>query len=322
MNTTKISAIAFLTVLTIPCLAAAQPPRRVHTANQTGKLNLVRANQNTSARNSISTRIGTYYRSFTVNGIPKHQVGRFPNRGNPHYIRTVKATYQVTLSPKRNKKPTPVGMAAFGISVNGILFDPGAAEFYLGQPSTRWQYEALGGAVPLGLDQNYAHVQPNGQYHYHGLPTGLLQSLNVKKDKHSPLVGWAADGHPIYALYGYSNYKDSKSKINQLKSSYRLRRGNRPKSNRNPGGKYDGTFVNDYEYVEGYGDLDECNGRFTVTPEFPNGTYAYFLTANWPVIPRYFRGSPDSSFQKRRSEQGPGGQGKRRPPRGKRGRGK
>jgi hypothetical protein len=38
--------------------------------------------------------------------------------------------------------------------------------------------------------------------------------------------------------------------------------------------------------------LDECNGRFTVTPEFPNGTYAYFLTRDWPVIPRAFRGKP------------------------------
>ena len=288
--------------------ALAQPPRRVHTANQKRDLKLVRADQDTRAKNSVSTKVGTYYRSIAVNSIPKHKVGRFPNRGNPHFIKSINTNYQVTLSPKRNKKPTPVGMSAFGISVNGILFDPGPAEFYLGQPSTRWQYEALGGAVPLGLDQNFAHVQPNGQYHYHGLPTGLLQSLNVNKDKHSPLIGWAADGHPIYALYGYEKYKDSKSKIKLLKSSYKLKSGNRPKDKRGPGGKYDGTFVNDYEYVEGSGDLDECNGRFTVTPEFPKGTYAYFLTANWPVIPRNFRGTADNSFKKQRGQRGPGGQ--------------
>ena len=292
-----ISGLAFSFAFFIATNGIAQPPMRYHTANSKKDLNLVRAYKNTSYKNLLSTKVGNYYRSFTVNAIPKHQVGQFPNRGNPHYIRQVKATYKVSLTPRRNKQLTPVGMNSFGITVNGILFDPAAAEFYKGKRS--WQYEALGGAVPLGLDENYAHVQPNGQYHYHGLPVGLLQNLKVKKDSHSPLVGWAADGHPVYALYGFENFKDAKSKIKLLKSSYRLKDGDRPSErNGGPGGKHDGTFVNDYEFVEGHGDLDECNGRFTVTPEFPDGTYAYFLTGNWPVIPRYYRGTPDSSFKK------------------------
>jgi len=44
--------------------------------------------------------------------------------------------------------------------------------------------------------------------------------------------------------------------------------------------------------VKGSGDLDICNGRFTITKDFPNGTYAYFLTEDWPVIPRYFKAEP------------------------------
>ena len=47
-----------------------------------------------------------------------------------------------------------------------------------------------------------------------------------------------------------------------------------------------------YQYIKGSGDLDMCNGRFTVTDEFPKGTYAYFLTEDWPVIPRYFKAEP------------------------------
>ena len=39
-----------------------------------------------------------------------------------------------------------------------------------------------------------------------------------------------------------------------------------------------GTYIEDYEYTEGYGDLDQYNGRFCVTPEYPNGVYAYFAT--------------------------------------------
>ena len=100
------------------------------------------------------------------------------------------------------------------------------------------------------------------------------------------MIGYAMDGYPIYA-YGYKDPEDLKSGIKKLTSSFKLKKGHRPNP---PGGKYDGTFSKDYEYIKGSGDLDECNGRFTVTKEFPEGTYAYFLTANWPVIPRYSQG--------------------------------
>ena len=58
--------------------------------------------------------------------------------------------------------------------------------------------------------------------------------------------------------------------------------------------RHDGTIVQDYEYVAGSGDLDDCHGRRCVTPDFPEGTCAYFLTAYWPVILRAFRGTPVS----------------------------
>ncbi len=58
-----------------------------------------------------------------------------------------------------------------------------------------------------------------------------------------------------------------------------------------------GRHVQDYEYVEGLGNLDECNGRTGVTPEFPSGTCYYVLTDDFPVIPRCFKGTPDDSFK-------------------------
>ena len=180
----------------------------------------------------------------------------------------------------------------FGIALNGVLFDPGTAEFWNGDRQLNWNYEALGGAVGLGLDENHAHVQPSGAYHYHGLPTPYLRSLGVDRKRHSPQVGWAADGFPVYALYGYEDPGDSKSPVVKLSSSYQLKDGQRPGGDDGPGGEYDGAFTRDYEFVEGSGTLDECNGRFCVTPEFPDGTYAYFLTTEWPVIPRSFRGTP------------------------------
>ncbi|MCA9069363.1 MAG: YHYH protein, partial [Planctomycetaceae bacterium] len=223
----------------------------------------------------------------------------FPNRGNPHHITEQSYEYRIPARPQAARRITPLRMHNFGIAINGVPFDPGAAEWYLGDPSSPWQYEPLSGAIALGIDVSHAHVQPTGAYHYHGLPTDLLKSVKISKDQHSPLVGWAADGFPMYAVYGYSDPKDSRSKIQPMKSSYRLKKGNRPSGRGQPGGQYDGTFVADYEYIQGSGDLDECNGRFAITPDFPEGTYAYFLTEAWPVIPRCYRGTPSTDFVRR-----------------------
>ncbi|MBC8348296.1 MAG: YHYH protein [Verrucomicrobia bacterium] len=235
-----------------------------------------------------------------ANGIPRHKVGRFPNRGNPHTISEQAYDFVVRANQQASRNITPLHNdtgfgppnTPFGIAINGVLFDPGTAEFYNGDRRSDWNYEALSGAVPLGVDANNAHVQPNGAYHYHGLPKGLLEALKVNDKEHSPLIGYAMDGYPIYSLYGFKDPKDSKSLIEKLKSSYKFKKGMRPRSARDPGGKYDGTFAKDYEYVEGAGDLDECNGRFTITAEYPEGTYAYFLTEGWPVIPRNFKATP------------------------------
>ena len=151
----------------------------------------------------------------------------------------------------------------------------------------------------LGLDENHAHVQPSGTYHYHGMPVGLLDQIDLQAGKHSPLVGWAADGYPIYALYGYA--EKSSKKIIKHTSGYRLKFGRRPNPPDGPGGKYDGAFIQDYVYEKGTGTLDECNGCFTKTPEFPSGTYAYFITEKWPVIPCAFRANPEILPRSRRN---------------------
>ncbi|MDX1388153.1 MAG: YHYH protein, partial [Acidobacteriota bacterium] len=218
------------------------------------------------------------------------------NRGNPNKIEEQEYEFNLPSDPRLARNVKLIGLRDFGVAVNGVPFNPGAAEWYRGDHEHDWQYEALSGAIPLGLDESYAHVQPDGAYHYHGLPMLLLRSLGFDPRSHSPLVGWAGDGFPIYAVYGYADGDDAGSGIRALIPSYRLKSGERPRDRGDPAGSYDGTFVADYEFVEGLGDLDECNGRTTVTPEFPEGTYAYFLTENWPVVPRCFRGQPTREF--------------------------
>src|SRR5262249_19550820 len=123
------------------------------------------------------------------------------------------------------------------------------------------------------------------------------------------------DGFPIYTAYGYSDAKDPASPLRKMKSSFRLKEGNRPGG---PGGKYDGTYTEDYEFVKGSGDLDECNGRVGVTPEYPRGIYHYYITEQFPFIARQYRGTPDSSFEKRGGPRHGGPGGRKGPPGGRR----
>jgi hypothetical protein len=114
-------------------------------------------------------------------------------------------------------------------------------------------------------------------------------NLNLQ-NTHSPILGYAYDGNPIYGPYGYSNPVDSTSSIQRLSSGYVIR-GSRP--NGPDTGKYPlGSFIDDYRWVpsvnSGKTELDQNNGRFCVTPDYPNGTYAYFISVDAsdnPVFP-------------------------------------
>ncbi len=267
---------------------------RNHTETEAGSISLVKANKS-AGENAVSFKqVGSSIK-ITGNGIPDHLVGRFPNRSNPNRITEQKVSYTIPANPKAARRITDLELGfSFGISLHGVLFDPLAAEFWRGDRRSGWSYNALGGALSLGFDESHAHVQPTGKYHYHGLPTKLVEMLDWSKNTHSPLIGYAADGFPIYAINGVVN-----GRVQEMTSSYRLKSGSRPGGTK-PTGKYDGAFNEDYKYVEGAGALDECNGAFTVSPEYPNGSYAYFLTEEFPMIPRCFVGTPDRSFKPKR----------------------
>ena len=95
-----------------------------------------------------------------------------------------------------------------------------------------------------------------------------------KITSHSPIIGWAYDGNPIYGPFGYSDVDDINSDLKIVESSYKL---DSSKLENRPTGFEDGFFIDDYVF-DGTGDLDIHNGRFSKTPEFPNGIYAYFTS--------------------------------------------
>lgn len=236
----------------------------------------------------VEVAVANGVRTIKSNGLPNHPTGEFPNAGNPNTISAQTYSFTLPVSPIRSGTATTYNVPQpFGIAVNGVKIDPFAAEWYDNDATSGWQLAAL--ANPLGFDDNNAHVQPNGAYHYHGVAPALITAQDRPL-----LIGWAGDGFPIYGPYGYEDPSDPGSPVVELHSSYRLKTGERRSG---PGGVFDGTYIEDYEYVADSGDLDECNGRVGITPEHPEGTYHYVATTEWPSYGRCFAGEIADSFR-------------------------
>ena len=253
-------------------------------------------------------------RILNGNGIPNHPVGTFPNPDNPNTISEQNVSAQFTLCPTIVSE---IGVQAGGPSgaiayaINSVKFDPATAgrcndsgSCSLARGQGRWSIEALGHETfDFGDDMNHAHVQPTGEYHYHGMPELLLDFLG--QDTSMTLVGWASDGFPVYARYAYSDLNDAKSPMKVIQPSWKLKSapddGRPTHVTQLTGGPGQGNssqntpismgaFTQDYEYVEGLGDLDQCNGRVGVTPEFPDGIYYYMVTDAFPYFSRCLKG--------------------------------
>lgn len=254
-------------------------------------------------------------RIIVSNSIPNHKVGLFGKvQGalNPNAITEQSGVYRISLNPTvatnftalistEGVGPNVGPQYAFGILLNGVELDPTPAEPFphegIMSPNVNWEWNLEALNVNLGLDCNNAHVQPQGKYHYHGSPVLYLQNASIVSDRMT-LVGYAADGFPIYYKYAYSNPNDSNSTVVEMTSSYQLKTGTRPGDGISaPCDVYNGIYANDYEYVQGLGSLDQANGRTGVTPEYPEGTYYYIITDDFPSIPRYFRGTPSEDFK-------------------------
>ena len=177
------------------------------------------------------------------------------------------------------------------------------------------------------FDKGLGHQPGNGQYHHHAHPVCLRTQLNdnlitastgrtgtVYKEKsvpwqHSPIPGWSFDGYPIYGPYGYSDPANANSAIRRIKASFQLRlitqRTTLPTwalahhtgvSQQLSANQYGpdvsddfplGRYVEDFDFVSGAGDLDQYNGRFAITPEYPSRTYAYYTTINDDGTPAF-----------------------------------
>lgn len=251
------------------------------------------------AVNTVYVEVHTaQIRSVTINNIANHSIGEFPNSGNPNAVSPLEETYKMTMIPELADVSTGGRQYTFGIFRSGVTIDPFSDEFFEGPNGENldWNITPFQNTINLGLDCNNAHVQPNGKYHYHGTPSQMINVLAPEQGSEMIWLGYAADGFPIYYKYAYA---EDNTTVVALESAYQLKAGERGGDGVNaPKGCYDGTYVQDYEYVPDASRLDACNGMIGKTPNSEE-EYFYLITDNFPSAPLCFSGSPDESFQKK-----------------------
>lgn len=237
-------------------------------------------------------------RKIVTNGIPNHKIGLFPiyetdcGNGRPTPIWEHSATYLMPASVgARSTTYTFLKIGEkLGVALNGVILDPLADEYW--NSDVKWRKNALlHPDMVTDLDCNMAHIQADSAYHYHALPTGLYELLGGSypwnNEKVLPVasktvqLGWAFDGTP---LYGPVCYKTGIINWWKPKSGWVLKGGGRGAGT--PGGTYNGDYDYDFEYLSTAGDLDEVNGHYGPTPEYPDGVYHQHITEEFPYIPR------------------------------------
>ena len=293
--------------------------RHYVTGNPTPIVDAVLANVQTVQYN-------TTYAYVSATGIPAYITGPFP--GNPSIATAQNKIFRIPLNPVQGSGTVATTGGNIGVFKNGVaLFDyrdgvawnnatgalcggPGNPPCAGGPGTTQeWSRDAIP-AERGGFDCAKAHPAM-GNYHHHQNPSAFNLDLNILSNvcdaypsdglyvinptQHSPLIGFAYDGFPIYGAYAYTNTNGTGA-ITRMKSSYQLKsyptglRTNGPAINQVVGTQtfFNGYFREDYEYIDHTGDatyLDSHNGRICNTPEYPaslypNGIYCYFATVD------------------------------------------
>jgi hypothetical protein len=164
----------------------------------------------------------------------QHGISRFP---------------RIPTIPTGNKTTVPAGYC--GIYVNGVaIFNAldgkawDGSALVMGPHTQLTYYWHRNAPIGEGFNFDYAlgHQPPTSIYHTHQNPIALRYQLGDHIDynsftknysestnavsKHSPIIGWAFDGLPIYGPYGYSVSNNPASGVRRMVAGYVVRDGN------------------------------------------------------------------------------------------------
>ncbi len=325
MRITGIRAAVLLIGICSPLdrLALAQPAItswHLNTTGETGTYTLQNGTKGTLPANVQTVQYDASFVYVSATGIPSYDIGPFG--GNPNVPANQQYVAAFPRNPAVPSTKTATQLGAIGLFINGVaMFDADDGNSWKSSTATETPqgdgiWHRNGGTVEaVGFDPCDGHPQQQGAYHHHGYSPCLGAQLGTTSMSHSTIFGFAFDGYPIYGPYGYSSPASAASGVRRIVSGYRLRsitqRHTLPNGTALTPSQYGpdvdtlhfpGRYLEDFEWIESPGDLDEHNGRFCVTPDYPNGTYAYFLTidgngeAAYPyTIGLTYYGSPNAA---------------------------
>ncbi|MFN5103282.1 MAG: YHYH protein [Planctomycetota bacterium] len=125
-------------------------------------------------------------------GYPNHPTAIFPNSDNPNTISVQDFTFRLPLVPRKSETITRLPMGPVGMSLNGVVFF---------NPFEMEGRNAVAGYDEVWLDSCCGHPQQTGVYHYHKYPTCVKSPFIDDGKSHSPIIGFAFDGYPLYGPY-------------------------------------------------------------------------------------------------------------------------
>ena len=125
-------------------------------------------------------------------GYPNHPTAIFPNSGNPNRILVQQFQFRLPLKPELADQTTRVPMGPIGVALNGVVFF---------NPFEQGGMNAVAGYSEVWLDSCCGHPQQTGVYHYHKYPVCVKSPFKDDGKQHSPIIGFAFDGFPIYGPY-------------------------------------------------------------------------------------------------------------------------
>ena len=241
------------------------------------------------------------------NAIPNHDVSVNTNFANE--TGEVANRYVIPVQPELTADPTDLGPNTHAIMLNGVVWEAFPAACFnqgdgqLGSEAIGcgpdlvdhpWRYNVGSELNVFRLDDYSAHSQGDGLYHYHGTPQALY-TMECAGIEDSPVIGFARDGFPIFGPC----FTDADGTVRAAQSSFQLKTGVREDvedylTPYRVGGvasdEYNGQFINDFEFVDGSGDLDRCNGMEV------DDQYGYYITGEFPYVLSCFSGTPSDDF--------------------------
>ncbi len=125
-------------------------------------------------------------------GYPNHPTALFPNSKNPNTIKVQDFHFRFPLEPKKADSVTRVPMGPIGMALNGVVFF---------NPFEAGGMNAVEGYSEVWLDSCCGHPQQDGVYHYHKYPSCVKSPFPDDGKRHSPIIGFAFDGFPVYGPY-------------------------------------------------------------------------------------------------------------------------